>query len=184
MMRLTRRAESVLAAAFAVLLATVGLAALGGQASATPTNLLANSGFETGTTSGWTCSALDTVGTVSPHSGSYSVSATPAGSDFAQCSQIVAVAPSTTYTLSGWAKGSYIFLGATGTGGSDPQYWTPGGSAWAQLSGSFTTGASTTSITVYVHGWYGTGAFSADDLSLTGPSAPPPTTTPPTTPPP
>jgi chitinase len=32
---------------------------------------------------------------------------------------------------------------------------------------SITTGASQTSLTVYVHGWYGEGTYYADDFSLT-----------------
>jgi hypothetical protein len=30
----------------------------------------------------------------------------------------------------------------------------------------FTTGASTTSVTVFVHGWYAQGTIFADDLSV------------------
>src|SRR6185312_4861644 len=41
-----------------------------------------------------------------------------------------------------------------------------------------------TSLTVYLHGWYGQPAYYADDVSLDGPGTPPPTTpTTPTTPP-
>ncbi|HEX4723093.1 MAG TPA: chitinase, partial [Pseudonocardiaceae bacterium] len=77
-------------------------------------------------------------------------------------------------------------------------------SAYTQLSTSFTTGASTRSVTIFVHGWYGQPTYFADDLSLSGPPGsgggtttttnppppptttkpPPPTTTTTTTPPP
>jgi chitinase len=57
-----------------------------------------------------------------------------------------------------------VFLGVSG--GSDT--WTPSATSWQQLSMSFTTGASQTSVTVYTHGWYGEGTYYADNLSLTG----------------
>jgi chitinase len=108
------------------------------------------------------------------------------------------VQPSSAYTLSAWVQGSYTFLGDTGTGTTDTSTWTAGSSSWTQLSTSFTTGASTHSVTVWIHGWYGTGTFDADDLVLSGPggggggpttpppttSSPSPTPTPTTSPPP
>jgi chitinase len=149
----------------AVAAATVVLGAAAPAAAAS--NLLANPGFEAGNTSGWTCSGATTVG--SPvHSGSYALAATPAGQDYAQCSQRVTVLPNSAYTLSAYVQGSYIYLGATGTGGTDPQTWTVSGS-YTQLSTSFTTGANTTSVTVYIHGWYGQPTYYADDFVLSGP---------------
>jgi hypothetical protein len=78
------------------------------------------------------------------------------------------VQPSSSYTLSGWVEGNYVFLGDSGTGASDTSTWTPSAPTWQQLSTTFTTGAATTSVTVYVHGWYAEGTYFADDLSLTG----------------
>ncbi|WP_280672359.1 glycosyl hydrolase family 18 protein [Kitasatospora sp. MAP12-44] len=162
----------------------------GGSASASvgldAGNLLQNPGFETGTLAGWSCSAGSGAVVSSPvHSGSYALKATPAGSDDAQCTQQVAVLPNSAYTLSGWVQGSYVYLGDSGTGGTDTSTWSTN-AAWNQLTTGFTTGASTTSVTVYLHGWYGTGAYGADDLVLSGPGGtqPPPTTQPPTSPPP
>src|SRR5690606_22218593 len=40
---------------------------------------------------------------------------------------------------------------------------------WKELSTSFTTGANTTSVTVYTHGWYGQQPYHVDDLSVFGP---------------
>ncbi|MFC0431614.1 chitinase [Kutzneria buriramensis] len=149
----------------AVAAATVVLGTTATAAAAS--NLLANPGFEAGNTSGWTCSGATTVS--SPvHSGSYALAATPAGQDYAQCSQKVTVLPNSAYTLSAYVQGSYIYLGATGTGGTDPQTWTVSGS-YTQLSTSFTTGANTTSVTVYIHGWYGQPTYYADDFVLSGP---------------
>lgn len=158
-----------------------------GAAGATTTNLMANSGFESGL-SDWTCSGGSGAAVSSPaHSGASALKATPAGQDSARCTQTVSVQPNSQYTLSAYVRGSYAYLGATGTGaGADPSTWTPNASSFTQLSLDFTTGANTTSVTIYLHGWYGQPAYYADDVSLTGPGGPttPPTTTPPTTTPP
>lgn len=143
------------------------LLATGGSAQASTTQLLVNPGFESGSLSGWSCSTADKVVTGPVSSGSYALSGTPVGSDFAQCAQTVTVLPNSTYTLTGKVEGSYVYLGATGTGVSASN-WTPSATSWQTLSTSFTTGASTTSVQVYVHGWYGQPTFTADDLSLVG----------------
>lgn len=166
-----RGLRAVAAAAATLLLA--GLTPLLGAGSAVaagPSNLLANPGFESGTTAGWTCSTLDHAVTSPVHSGSFALSGAASSSDDAQCSQSVSVQPSTSYTLSGFVQGNYVFIGDSGTGASDTNNWTPAASTWQQLSTTFTTGASTTTVTIYVHGWYGQGTYFADDLSLTGPA--------------
>ncbi|MEU9389341.1 glycoside hydrolase family 18 protein [Streptomyces sp. NPDC048324] len=150
--------------------AALALTFLGtGQASAADVNNAQNAGFESGL-GNWTCSASSGTTVSSPvHSGSAALKATPAGQDDAQCGQTVAVKPGSTYTLSAWVQGGYAFLGVTGTGTTDVSTWTPDSSSWKQLSTSFTTGASTTSVTVYTHGWYGQAAYYADDVSVYGP---------------
>lgn len=150
--------------------AALALTFLGtGQASAADVNNAQNAGFESGL-GNWTCSASSGTTVSSPvHSGSAALKATPAGQDDAQCSQTVAVKPGSAYTLSAWVQGGYAFLGVTGTGTTDVSTWTPDSSSWKQLSTSFTTGASTTSVTVYTHGWYGQAAYYADDVSVYGP---------------
>src|SRR5690348_6702220 len=153
---------------------------------ASAAELLTNPGFETGTLSGWRCDASDSVGGA-PHTGAKALLGN-AGADTARCEQTVSVQPNTAYTFSGFVNGSYVFIGATG--GTEASTWTPGtGGAYSKLSFSFTTGAAQTSATVYVHGWYGQGAYSADDFSLSGPggtptSGPPITSAPPTSRPP
>ncbi|MGV9566509.1 chitinase [Streptomyces sp. NPDC003480] len=140
-----------------------------GNAAAADVNNARNAGFESGL-AGWTCSAGSGTTVSSPvHGGAAALKAAPAGQDYAQCAQTVAVRPSSTYTLSAWVQGGYTYLGATGTGTTDVSTWTPDSSAWKQLSTTFTTGASTTSVTVYLHGWYGQAAYYADDVSVYGP---------------
>ncbi|GAA2860789.1 glycoside hydrolase family 18 protein [Streptosporangium fragile] len=157
-------------------LAAATVLALGGTmlaaAPAYAANIAVNPGFESGL-SGWTCSAASGATAVSSpvHGGTGALQATPAGTDTARCQQTVSVKPSSSYTLSAWVRGGYVFLGATGTGGSaDPSTWASSPSAYTQVSTSFTTGASTTSVTIYVNGWYGQGAYQADDIVLDGPA--------------
>ena len=161
-----RRTTAVVAALTLAAAGTVATTVLAGPASASSTNLLANPGFETGSLSGWSCDAgTATVVTTPVHSGSHALEGTASSSDDAQCTQTVTVSPNTTYTFSGDVEGSYVYLGITG--GNDN--WTPSATSWQQLSTSVTTGATQTSLQVYVHGWYGQPAYYADDFSLTGP---------------
>lgn len=140
-----------------------------GHASAADVNNARNAGFESGL-SNWTCSAGSGTTVTSPvHGGTHALRATPAGQDNARCSQTVAVRPNSAYTLSAWVRGGYTYLGVTGTGTTDVSAWTPDSASWKQLSTTFTTGAATTSVTVYTHGWYGQAAYYADDVSVYGP---------------
>ncbi|MFD9464243.1 chitinase [Streptomyces sp. NPDC060027] len=162
-----RRHRRLLAVCTATALALPGLVTLSSAARAADADLARNGRFESGL-DGWTCTAGSTVN--SPvHSGGSALKATPAGNDFAQCSQTVTVRPDAQYTLSGHVRGSYVYLGATGTGTTDVSTWTQSAADWQQLSTTFRTGAATTKVTIYTHGWYGTGTYYADDLSLTGP---------------
>ncbi|BCM69821.1 chitinase [Streptomyces sp. FBKL.4005] len=166
-MERARRTRSVLAALTAALLAVPGITALSSAARAADADVATNGGFESGLT-GWTCTAGTTVN--SPvHSGSSALQATPSGSDNARCSQTVTVQPNAQYTLSGYVRGSYVYLGATGTGTTDVSAWTQSAPDWQKLSTTFRTGAATTKVTIHTHGWYGTGAYQADDITLVGP---------------
>ncbi|MFJ6083854.1 chitinase [Streptomyces sp. NPDC092369] len=161
--RSARLWSGVVTAALALSLAGAG------QASAADVNNAKNAGYESGL-SNWTCSAGSGTTVSSPvHGGAAALKATPAGQDNAQCTQSVAVKPNSTYTLSAWVQGGYTYLGVTGTGTTDVSTWTPDSASWKQLSTTFTTGGSTTSVTVYTHGWYGQAAYFADDLSVFGP---------------
>ena len=146
----------------------VGVLLAGVTVPAQAANILSNPGFETGSLSGWSCSGGSVVSSPT-RSGGYALNGAVTSSDYAQCSQTVSVQPNTAYTLSGWVRGSYVYLGVTG--GSST--WTPSAASFTQLSLSFTTGASQTSAQIYVHGWYGQPAYQADDFSLDGPGGTP-----------
>ncbi|MDX3005666.1 carbohydrate binding domain-containing protein [Kribbella solani] len=159
-------------AAVIISLLAVLMAFLVPSSASAAANLVTNAGFESGTLSGWNCPAGG-VTTTAPHSGTYALQATPSGSDIARCSQSIAVQPNTAYTLSAWVKGSNVYLGVDG----GPSTWTTS-SSWSQLTVPFTTGASATSVTIYVHSWYALPAYQADDVVLDGPGGTPDTTAP------
>ncbi|WP_331770762.1 glycoside hydrolase family 18 protein (plasmid) [Embleya sp. NBC_00888] len=165
-----KRLRPLVAAASTALLTAAMLTAAGGTADAVDAaELVRNGGFESGM-SDWTCSAGSGATVSTPvHGGTSALKATPAGSDNARCAQTVTVQPSSDYVISGWVRGSYVYIGASGTGTTDPSTWTGSAPDWTRLTTTFRTGPDTTSVTLYTHGWYGTGAYYADDLSLTGP---------------
>ncbi|GAA0689676.1 hypothetical protein GCM10010193_49910 [Kitasatospora atroaurantiaca] len=163
-------------------LTLLGVAAPAGAAEPVA-NLATNPGFEIptlpladwGSVPGWNCGTGEAVLSSSAHSGSSALSVTPAGADSTgECGQTVSVRPSTSYTVSAWVRGSYVFLGATGTGHDVAPSWTAGtGDGWQLLTTGFTTGAQNDSVRLYLHGWYGQGAFSVDDVRLNGPAPAP-----------
>ncbi|AMM22088.1 hypothetical protein AX769_20490 [Frondihabitans sp. PAMC 28766] len=138
-------------------------------AEAATADLVADPGFETGALSPWTCAGPGSVTKTAPHFGSYALTDAATSSDVSKCSQVVSVKPGSSYTLSGYVTGAYTILGDTGTGTTDGSIWASG-SGWSNVTTSFSTGASTTSVTIYVSGWYGEGSYGADDISLTGPA--------------
>ncbi|MFD9541601.1 chitinase [Streptomyces sp. NPDC060022] len=164
------RSRAFLGGAVAALAAgALTVTGLVSSAEAADVNVAKNAGFESGL-SNWTCSAGSGSAVSSPvHGGASALKGTPAGQDHAKCTQTVAVKPNSTYSLSSWVQGGYAYIGASGTGTTDVSTWSPGSSSWTQLRTSFTTGASTTSVTVYTHGWYGQAAYFVDDVEVTGP---------------
>ncbi|MBV1851706.1 glycoside hydrolase family 18 protein [Catellatospora tritici] len=154
--------KSRLLAVAAALLVATGVLAVASPASAA--NLLGNPGLESGSLSPWSCS-LGSVVSTPVHSGTKALQGAASSSDNAQCTQTVAVQPNTAYVLSAWVRGAYVYLGVTGGAST----WTPSATAYTQLTVNFTTGASQTSVQVFLHGWYGQGTYYADDVSLDGP---------------
>ncbi|MBY8814890.1 MULTISPECIES: chitinase [Streptomyces] len=142
-----------------------------GTAQAADVNVARNAGFENGLAN-WACSAGSGAAVSSPvRTGTGALRAAPAGLDNAKCVQTVTVKPNSTYTLSAWVQGGYAYLGAsgTGTGTGSVSTWSPDSPSWKQLTTTFTTGASTTSVEIYTHGWYGTSPYLVDDVSVFGP---------------
>jgi hypothetical protein len=186
MSQLPRIRSAGCAAAAAVLALGTALAlgstAPGAHAATATPDLVTDPGFESAGLAGWTCDAgTATVVNGPVHSGAQALAGTPSSAADAQCTQTVAVQPNSDYTLTAWVQGAYVYLGASGAG-VDASTWTPATTGYQQLSTSFSTGASTTSVTVFLHGWYGQGTYYADDVNLTGPAGgPTTTTTPPST---
>lgn len=158
--------------------ACVGGAFLVGTDASAATNLIVNGDFEAGT-AGWSCPADASVVTSPVHGGTHALSLAPTSSDDAQCTQTVAVQPNSAYTLTDWVQGGFVFLGDQGTGTTDTSTFSQGSAAFSQLSVTFTTGANTTSVTIFVHGWFAQPTAFVDDVVLTGPGG---TATPPATP--
>lgn len=162
-----------------VVVTALGVAALVVPSASAAENAVVNPGFEQGT-SGWSCAPTASAVSGQAHSQTYALAGSTTASDTAQCQQTVAVTPNTTYTLSAQVNGSYVFLGVTGGAST----WTAStGGAYQQLSVAVSSGPSS-SLTIYLHGWYSQGTYYADDVSLpvTG-GQPTPSATPSSSPP-
>ena len=153
------RLRAALAAATTVLLATLTVTA----APAYGAELISNGGFESGALSPWSCSgATGSVVSTPVRTGTKALRGAATTSDNAQCVQTVSVVSGTQYTLTGWVRGSYVYIGVIGGAST----WTPSATNWTQLTVTFTASSSTAQV--YLHGWYGTGDYFADDVSLQG----------------
>ncbi|NVI89005.1 carbohydrate binding domain-containing protein [Actinomadura sp. BRA 177] len=141
---------------------------VGVTAPAHAANVLANPGFESGSLSPWSCDG-GSVTTTPVRTGSHALAGGVTGGSTGQCTQTVAVQPNTAYTLEAWVRGNYMYLGVTG--GSST--WTPSATDFTKLSVTFTTGANQSSAQIFLHGWYGNGAYYADDVVLDGPGGEP-----------
>jgi chitodextrinase len=148
-------------------------------AAATPASaaeLATNGGFESGTLAPWSCTGgTGSVVSTPVRSGTRSLQGAASTSDNARCSQTVAIAANSAYTLTAWVRGNYVYLGVNGGAST----WTPSAANWTQLTVTGNSG-SATSLQIYLHGWYGQGTYVADDVSVNGTGGtvqPPPTPT-------
>ncbi|MFE5581323.1 ricin-type beta-trefoil lectin domain protein [Kitasatospora sp. NPDC056531] len=134
-----------------------GSAALGG-----------NLGFESGDCSGWNCYGGAGAVAGNAHSGAYSVQLPPnSGAE----QTISGLTPNTAYVLSGWAKtsaaGQCVRLGVKDFGGTETSTCLSG-TSYTRWVVRFTTGANSTSATVYQWNPPGNTATGwGDDLALT-----------------
>lgn len=126
-------------------------------------NLVSNPGFESDLT-GWTCSGGFAAETANPRTGAKNLRLTPSATVISRCEQTITVQPNSSYTLRAYIKttGIYAYVGAVGftEQGSNP-------AAYTQYTVNFTTGASQTSVTIYLQAWkQQTGSAFIDDVSL------------------
>src|SRR5215475_13885999 len=156
---MSRTRRSMLSALAAATLAAGAILLTSAPAAAA--QLVTNGDFESGSLAPWSCSLGSVVG--SPvHGGTHALQGAASSSDDAQCTQNVPVVSGTSYTLSAYVQGNYVFLGITG--GSST--WTPSAPGWSLLTLTFTASSSTAQV--YLHGWYAQGTYFADDVTLSG----------------
>lgn len=136
----------------------------------TTAGLLSNGGFEAGSLSGWSTNGSVAAGSTSPRSGSYSAAVT--GSNAGIYRTITGLAPSTTYSLSGWVRaattGQQAYLYAKNFGGAETRSSTVSSTGWVQVTLSFATGSNSTSaeLGLWRESTFGSGTVYLDDATL------------------
>ena len=128
---------------------------------------LPNAGFESGSTSPWTVEGAASVESSVVYSGTDAVTVTGANNGVQYTA--TGLSPNTTYTFGGYLRsgttGDPVYLGVKGYGGAETAVpvsstqWTP---VWI----TFTTGASSTSATVYMYKNSGTAQAWGDNFTL------------------
>jgi PKD repeat protein len=125
-----------------------------------------NPGFETGTLSDWT--PIGDVGITSDsHSGSYAVGLNGAGSSVEQV--VVDLCADTTYTVSCWGKAKAnagVYLGVKDYGAAEQTVQFTDSKNFVQKSVTFTTGATNTSVTIFVMKTGSKFSGAADDFTI------------------
>jgi len=126
----------------------------------TPT--IVNPGFESGTT-GWTLTNGATIINSQQHTG---LNSTYVPGYLGDCRQDISVEPNSSYTLSAWAVSSSKGKIGVIVNGTSTELSLPNSTSWVKSSISFTTGASTTSVTIYAKNKQGSQYSYVDDWSI------------------
>ncbi|MFJ9633661.1 right-handed parallel beta-helix repeat-containing protein [Streptomyces sp. NPDC101175] len=141
-----------------------------GAYNGTGGNLLSNAGFETGSLSPWTQASGTASSVTASNSRTGADALTTAASGSGANQALTGLTPSTTYLLTGWGKvataGETLAIGVKSFGGTET-YTNVASTSYSQAAILFTTGASSTTATVYC--WKnagGTGAGYCDDLAV------------------
>jgi hypothetical protein len=148
---------------------TAGTHTIGAEDVPAPLTSVADTGFESGNCSGWTCYSGASAVTGNARTGSYAVKL-PGGVSSGAEQVVSGLSPNTTYQLEGFAKtsvaGQCVYLGVKNFGGTETRTCL---SATGYTGGSvtFTTGSSNTSADIYF--WNpstNTATGYGDDISL------------------
>ncbi|MEV0740360.1 carbohydrate-binding protein [Streptomyces sp. NPDC050549] len=141
-----------------------------GAYNGTGGNLLSNAGFETGSLSPWTQASGTASSVTASNSRTGADALTTAASGSGANQSLTGLTPSTTYLLTGWGKvataGETLAIGVKNFGGTET-FTNVASTSYSQAAILFTTGASSTTATVYC--WKnagGTGAGYCDDLAV------------------
>lgn len=128
---------------------------------------LPNAGFESGSTSPWSVNGSASVQSDVVYDGKDAVTVTGANKGVQYTA--TGLSPNTTYTFGGYLKsgasGDPVYLGVKGYGGTETTV-PVGSTQWTPVWITFTTGASSTSATVYMYKNSGTAQAWGDDFTL------------------
>ncbi|MET8979961.1 carbohydrate binding domain-containing protein [Streptomyces sp. NPDC004539] len=141
-----------------------------GAYNGTGGNLLSNAGFETGALSPWTQASGNASSVTSTNARTGTSALTTAASGGGVNQALTGLSANTTYLLTGWGKvatsGETLAIGVKDFGGTET-FTNVASTSYRQAAVLFTTGASSTSATVYC--WKnagGSGAGYCDDLAV------------------
>ncbi|WP_052434343.1 glycerate kinase [Streptacidiphilus melanogenes] len=133
-------------------------------------NLIPGGDFESGALPGWTAHNAAVVGDAAAHSPTHDLQLKSPAGDYATMEyKVTGLRPATTYTYSGWVRadsGASTSFGVKNFGG--PQVTThTTATGWTPVSDTFTTGATSTSATVFCYLPSASATATCDDISLT-----------------
>ena len=135
---------------------------------ASPSNLIQNAGFESGSAN-WNVNWFADVVSGQANNGSQSIRVGGGANQGSTEQTINNLSPNTTYTLSGWLKAddsATVVLGVKNHGATEQASTSVSGSTYQQRTLTFTTGNSATTAIIYVYKNGGNGYAYGDDLTL------------------